>query len=105
MFRYACDGIVRGCSAAVIAVALSTELLGQAPQVGSPVRIEANRNTTAAGRFENGVLTLRLNLVQSDWYPEADHGPSMPVYAFAEEGRSRKSRGHSFECRRERRFM
>jgi FtsP/CotA-like multicopper oxidase with cupredoxin domain len=51
------------------------------------VRIEANRNTAPAGTLQNRVLTLRLDLVEGDWYPEADAGPSMPVYAFAEQGK------------------
>ena len=36
--------------------------------------------------MEHGVLTLHLELREGDWYPEADAGPSMRVYAFGEEG-------------------
>lgn len=31
---------------------------------------------------------LHLELRQGDWYPEADTGPSMKVYAFGEEGKA-----------------
>ena len=48
--------------------------------------IGANSNQTAAGRLEDAVLALHLELRQGDWYPEAETGPSMKVYAFAEEG-------------------
>ena len=34
------------------------------------------------------MLTLHLELRQGDWYPEADSGPSMKVYAFGEEGKA-----------------
>ena len=34
------------------------------------------------------MLTLHLELRQGDWYPEADTGPSMKVYAFGEEGKA-----------------
>ncbi len=56
-------------------------------------RIRANSNQTAAGKLENGVLTLHLELQQGDWYPEAETGPSMKVYAFAEEGGAAASSG------------
>jgi len=52
-----------------------------------PPRIAANSNRAAAGKLENGVLTLHLEMRQADWYPEADTGPSMKVYAFGEEGK------------------
>jgi hypothetical protein len=35
-----------------------------------------------SGKLEHGILTLHLELRQGDWYPEADTGPSMKVYAF-----------------------
>ena len=34
------------------------------------------------------MLTLHLELRQGDWYPEADTGPSMKVYAFGEEDKA-----------------
>jgi hypothetical protein len=51
-------------------------------------RIEANRNLSPAGQLRDGVLTLRLEIREGDWYPEAETGPSVVVQAFAEEGRT-----------------
>jgi len=50
--------------------------------------IQANSNRVPAGKLENGILTLSLELRQGDWYPEADSGPSIRVYAFGEEGKA-----------------
>jgi FtsP/CotA-like multicopper oxidase with cupredoxin domain len=50
-------------------------------------RIEANRNLSPAGQLRDGVLTVRLEIREGDWYPEADTGPSVVMQAFAEEGR------------------
>jgi FtsP/CotA-like multicopper oxidase with cupredoxin domain len=51
-------------------------------------RIEANRNLSPAGQLRDGVLTLRLEIREGDWYPEAETGPAVVVQAFAEEGRA-----------------
>lgn len=53
-----------------------------------PLRIAANSNRVPAGKLENGVLNLHIEMRQADWYPEADTGPSMNVYAFGEEGKT-----------------
>jgi len=58
------------------------------PEPGNPLRIEANSNRVPAGKLENGVLTLHLEMREANWYPEADSGPSMKVYSFAEEGKA-----------------
>src|SRR5262245_2463897 len=50
-------------------------------------RIEANRNVSPAGQLRDGVLTIRLEIREGDWFPEAETGPSVVVQAFAEEGR------------------
>ena len=46
--------------------------------------ILANQNRTPAGKLENGVLTLKLELINGAWHPEADDGPQVTVAAFAE---------------------
>ena len=69
----------------VLAVFVSWHLPAQSPSGKSP-SIQANSNRVPAGKLENGILTLHLELRQGDWYPEADTGPSMKVYAFGEEG-------------------
>jgi FtsP/CotA-like multicopper oxidase with cupredoxin domain len=63
-------------------------LTAQSPPATNSLAIQANSNRTAGGRLEHGVLTLHLELREADWYPEADNGPSMKVYAFGEEGLS-----------------
>jgi manganese oxidase len=60
----------------------------QPESAASQSRIQANSNRTPAGKLEHGILTLHLELRQGDWYPEADTGPSMTVYAFGEEGKA-----------------
>jgi FtsP/CotA-like multicopper oxidase with cupredoxin domain len=54
----------------------------------SAVAIQANSNRAPAGKLEDGILTLHLELRQADWYPEADTGPSIKIYAFGEEGKA-----------------
>jgi FtsP/CotA-like multicopper oxidase with cupredoxin domain len=51
-------------------------------------RIEANPNLVPAGELRNGTLTLRLEIREGEWYPEADTGPGVVVQAFTEEGRA-----------------
>ena len=51
-------------------------------------RIVTHDNTEAAGKLENGLLTLRLEIREGEWHPDADDGPGMPIFAFAEEGKS-----------------
>jgi FtsP/CotA-like multicopper oxidase with cupredoxin domain len=75
------------CAFPVLAVSISWHLPAQSPSGLSPA-IQANSNRVPAGKPENGILTLRLELRQGEWYPEADTGPSMKVYAFGEEGQA-----------------
>jgi FtsP/CotA-like multicopper oxidase with cupredoxin domain len=53
----------------------------------------ANDNRTPAGRVENGVLELQLELRAGIWYPEEEGGSHREVYAFAEEGHTPQSSG------------
>ncbi len=64
------------------------ELPGQSESAATQSRIQANSNRESAGKLENGILTLHLELRQGDWYPEADTGPKLRVYAFAEEDKA-----------------
>lgn len=75
-------------SVLAIMTAFSSPLLLAQPVPANPLRIEANSNRAPAGKLENGVLTLHLEMREADWYPEADTGPSMKVYSFAEEGKA-----------------
>jgi len=88
----------RGRSCAIfVAAALALVSLGYVraqeparpttPQATLP-RIEANQNLTPAGQLRDGVLTLRLEIREGNWYPEADTAPAAVVQAFGEEGRA-----------------
>ena len=53
------------------------EFSGQSESRATQSRIQANSNRESAGKRENGILTLHLELRQGDWYPEADTGPNL----------------------------
>src|SRR5215471_7376259 len=57
------------------------------PQATLP-RIEANSNLVSAGQLRDGALTIRLEIREGDWYPEADTAPPVVVQAFGEEGQT-----------------
>jgi len=88
MFASPFTRIVRKCSGTVALVILAAfPLTAQSPPATDSLAIQANSNRTPAGKLNGGVLTLHLELRQADWYPEADTGPSMKVFAFSEEGK------------------
>ncbi len=60
----------------------------RAPRANAPSLETAapNDNRRAAGRLENGVLTIALEARETAWYPETDKGPGIRVYTFAEIG-------------------
>jgi manganese oxidase len=81
-------GVTRGCwLLAALALLAAVELSGQSVSPPVPPAIQANSNRTPSGKLEHGILTRHLELRQGDWYPEADTGPSMKMYAFGEEGK------------------
>jgi len=49
-------------------------------------KVLPNSNQSPAGRFTEGKLTIRLETVMGEWYPEENDGPGLPVAAFREEG-------------------
>src|SRR5689334_16125561 len=71
--RFSCAAVV--CLAGALALA-------QAPE-----NIAANTNRTSAGKLENGVLSLELELRAGVWHPEAEDGPPLFVQAIGEKGR------------------
>jgi FtsP/CotA-like multicopper oxidase with cupredoxin domain len=73
----------RLCYAALFCV-LAATALAQSP-AAEP--IVANQNRVPAGRLENGILTVHLELRRGAWHPEADDGPTLFVQAFGEAGR------------------
>ena len=72
------------CCSAVVCL-LSAVALAQAPAAGE---IVANQNRIPAGKLENGVLHVQLELRSGAWRPEADDGPQLFVQAFGEAGRA-----------------
>jgi FtsP/CotA-like multicopper oxidase with cupredoxin domain len=48
--------------------------------------IVANQNRIPAGKLENGVLNVQLELRSGAWHPEAEDGPQLFVQAFGEAG-------------------
>ena len=50
--------------------------------------IAINDNRKAAGELRNGILYLKLETRIGAWYPETKDGNALPVYAFAEAGKS-----------------
>ncbi len=77
-------------STAVAAQSQSAAIAGSAhrhPSSAEATRIVANDNRQPAGRMENGVLVVRLNVVDGTFRPENDEGGSLPTLAFAETGK------------------
>lgn len=70
------------CCLAVIHI-LAAIVSAQSP---ASDEILANQNRTPAGKLENGVLTVHLEIVNGTWHAEAEDGPPLYVQAFAEAG-------------------
>jgi len=51
-------------------------------------RASANDNRRPAGTLRDGKLDLKLEIVNAEWFPEAEGGPSLTMQAFAETGRA-----------------
>ena len=69
----------------LMAVAVAGALANDAPELP---RIVTHDNTETSGKLEDGVLTLRLEIREGEWHPDAEEGPGMPIFAFAEQGKS-----------------
>ncbi len=57
------------------------------PRRSAPQRIAINDNRAAAGKLENGVLTIRLEAREGEWHPDRDSDPGVLVWAFGEQGK------------------
>src|SRR5688572_20020695 len=51
-------------------------------------RANTNDNRTAAGTLADAILTIRLEAREAMWHPDADTDVGIPVFVFAEEGRT-----------------
>jgi FtsP/CotA-like multicopper oxidase with cupredoxin domain len=59
-----------------------------AREPSAPVGIATeNDNRQPAGDLRDGVLTVRIEARPAEWRPEAEHGRTLAIFAFAEEGR------------------
>lgn len=66
----------------------ATEAVAQ-KRSDQPVPIaQLNDNRTPAGRRSAGTLTLSLELTRTRWRPEGEAGATIPIFAFAESGKS-----------------
>ncbi len=54
----------------------------------APPRIATNDNRRPAGALRDGRLELKLDIVNGQWFPEAEDGQSVAMEAFAEVGRA-----------------
>jgi len=70
------------CCLAIIHI-LAAIVCAQSP---ASDEIFANQNRTPAGKLENGVLTVHLEIREGTWHAEAEDGPPLYVQAFAEAG-------------------
>ena len=52
----------------------------------APVTVNVNDNRTPAGKVADGVLTIRLEVREGEWHPDADSAPGLVVRAFGEAG-------------------
>jgi FtsP/CotA-like multicopper oxidase with cupredoxin domain len=58
------------------------------PSLPARERANTNDNRTAAGTLANGVLTIRLEAREAMWHPDEDTAVGIPVFVFAEEGKT-----------------
>ena len=69
----------------VVAPLLALALIDIAPAT-APVPLKINDNRIPAGRLADGVLTIRLEIREGEWHPDADSSPGVVVRAFGEAG-------------------
>jgi FtsP/CotA-like multicopper oxidase with cupredoxin domain len=81
--RYAV--IAASCTLCLLPTA--TPPIAHAPNATAPERISINDNRSSAGTLRDGILTIRLEVRDGDWRPDALSDPGLVVHAFAEEGK------------------
>jgi hypothetical protein len=76
------------CSAATL-VFVCMGMLGVSAETAPAIPTAfTHDNLQPAGQLSAGVLSLRLEIHEASWHPDADEGPALPVLAFSEEGKS-----------------
>ena len=87
-----CQRLHRSCLAGAVAVVCAMAALASAAaspaQSDHPIAASSNDNTHPAGRLDGNVLTLRLEVRPSRWYPEDVGGENTILNTFAEEGQA-----------------
>ena len=79
--------MLRACTTCVLLLGLSmTTAVCSVEFPESKPQISENQNRSPAGRLENGVLTLNLELRRAVWHPRSAEGRSIEVSSFAEQG-------------------
>lgn len=79
---------------AIVNLGIQPQLIASRPRLPLPrpsadaPKATINLNQTPAGTRRGEVLTLAIDVVESAWQPEGDAEPEVPVFAFAERGRS-----------------
>jgi FtsP/CotA-like multicopper oxidase with cupredoxin domain len=80
--------VIRPLLTRILAVGMLAAALGaRALAAQSPEAAVANDNRKPAGRLQNGVLTLSLELRKGVWHPEGENGEAIPIYGLAEPGK------------------
>ena len=72
----------------VAAGALVITMSAPVPSAPNAARAAPNDNRAPAGHRMNGVFTLELEAREASWHPDGPSGPAVPVFGFAEVGRS-----------------
>jgi FtsP/CotA-like multicopper oxidase with cupredoxin domain len=79
---------------AIVGLGVQPQLIASRPRLPLPrpaanaPKATINLNHTPSGVRSGNVLTLAIDIVESAWRPEGDADPEVPIFAFAERGRS-----------------
>ncbi|MGQ0714680.1 MAG: multicopper oxidase domain-containing protein [Gemmatimonadaceae bacterium] len=74
--------------ALLISASTSSRPTRRTSPAADSTRVIPNDNRAPAGSLRANVLTIRLVARTALWRPEGSDGPELPIYAFAEEGKS-----------------
>lgn len=61
-------------------------LIASAADISDLAPVVTHDNSKPAGQLKDGVLTLRLEIKEGAWHPDADDAPGIPALTVAEEG-------------------
>ena len=78
--------LITHCRLAFLLLCLTTIARASDPTLARDAR--SNDNAVPAGELKSGVLSVQLEMALANWYPEQEGSHNLPVYAFAEKGKS-----------------